>query len=169
MSHERISLLNHKRETVITSKLTDARRRRTTAEAHLDQARREAEVATEQLHEWTADEPCADLARRGEAELRRRERQLRAASDRVSAAIEHAAAEKERAAEDHQRAAEEQREAAEEQRLCVVCCDRPKTHAPTSCLHLCCCEGCAAGLAECPICRAAVPPPPLGGWRQVFT
>ena len=74
------------------------------------------------------------------------------------AAIELAAAEDRRTAMDM----------AEEQRDCIVCCDQPKTHAPASCMHLCCCEGCAAGMAECPICRAAVPPPPLGGWRKVF-
>ena len=41
----------------------------------------------------------------------------------------------------------------DENKLCVVCLDAEKVTAFEPCLHLCCCEACAADLSECPICR----------------
>ena len=53
------------------------------------------------------------------------------------------------------------------QRLCVVCQEKDRSHAPP-CLHLCCCEDCCqvpSVARECPICRARVPD---AGWRRVY-
>ena len=79
--------------------------------------------------------------------LRDLERSLRAAADRAAAA---AVARR------------------DEERLCVVCHEQPRTHAPAECLHLCCCELCCAQApvsGQCPICRSALPP---AAWRRVF-
>jgi len=87
------------------------------------------------------------LAPLAEPALCELERSLRAAADRAADAASA------------RRAAEEQ------ERRCVVCLDQPRTHAPSRCLHLCCCEACSAPLAECPMCRSALP---AGSWRRVY-
>jgi len=43
-----------------------------------------------------------------------------------------------------------------EDQACVVCLWRPKNTALLPCGHVCACPACAAALAECPVCRAAV-------------
>ncbi|KAJ1453682.1 hypothetical protein M885DRAFT_618877 [Pelagophyceae sp. CCMP2097] len=40
--------------------------------------------------------------------------------------------------------------------LCVVCLDEPKIVACVPCMHVCCCEACAAEVTTCPMCRAQV-------------
>ena len=87
------------------------------------------------------------LAPLAEPALCELERSLRAAADRAADAASA------------RRAAEEQ------ERRCVVCLDQPRTHAPSRCLHLCCCEACSAPLAKCPMCRSALP---AGSWRRVY-
>jgi hypothetical protein len=39
---------------------------------------------------------------------------------------------------------------------CVVCLDKPPTHAFIPCGHMVCCEECVSRLTQCPMCRAQV-------------
>ena len=44
----------------------------------------------------------------------------------------------------------------EEALLCVVCEDAKKSVLLLPCKHICTCQGCAGGLAACPICRVPI-------------
>ena len=39
---------------------------------------------------------------------------------------------------------------------CCVCLGQERTHALVPCFHFCVCQGCAAHLLHCPLCRAEV-------------
>lgn len=47
---------------------------------------------------------------------------------------------------------------AEIEHLCVICLVKPKTHAITTCGHLCYCEVCGFCVVKCPICRESYKP-----------
>ena len=38
----------------------------------------------------------------------------------------------------------------------LLCCERPRAVLLQPCHHLCLCRDCAARVAECPMCRAAI-------------
>ena len=57
-------------------------------------------------------------------------------------------------APEEERAVKEESDA--ESGKCVVCMDRAARIAMLPCGHLCCCEDCARGLAQCPVCRTPV-------------
>lgn len=44
----------------------------------------------------------------------------------------------------------------EDKQLCEVCLDDNKCMVFVPCGHICCCEGCAAGVNSCPMCRIAI-------------
>ena len=43
-------------------------------------------------------------------------------------------------------------------RICVICCEKPKTIVHLPCRHLTACPTCAIALSTCPLCRAPVQP-----------
>lgn len=43
-----------------------------------------------------------------------------------------------------------------EELACIVCLDDPKCVLFGPCNHICCCEACAEGLMECPMCRSEI-------------
>ena len=45
---------------------------------------------------------------------------------------------------------------AEESKLCVICLDRPASHAADPCFHRVVCEACSKGVKTCPVCRSKV-------------
>ena len=53
-------------------------------------------------------------------------------------------------------AAEQQREEARDRLECTVCMAAERSVLFVPCGHAAACAGCAAELAECPICRAAI-------------
>jgi FtsZ-binding cell division protein ZapB len=44
----------------------------------------------------------------------------------------------------------------QEQFLCLVCCDQQSVVVLLPCAHQCLCDGCAAKLDLCPVCRATI-------------
>lgn len=49
-------------------------------------------------------------------------------------------------------------------KVCCICRDREKTHAPYPCFHMCMCEGCSEQVETCPLCRC-----PVGSVHRIFT
>jgi len=50
------------------------------------------------------------------------------------------------------------------EKVCCICKDREKTHAPYPCFHMCMCEDCANLVELCPLCRG-----PVATVHRIFT